>query len=1238
MPPDPQRVEAVFTAAIGLVDPVARAAYLERACEGDAALRARVEQLIAADAGVGSFLNHPLPGGQGPPGRAAPPTVVQGVGQAAAPEPGTWIDRYKLLQPIERGGMGEVWMAEQTEPVHRRVAVKLIRPGLDSRQVVARFEAERQALALMDHPNIAKALDAGATPDGRPFFVMELVKGGVPITAYCDERRLTPRERLLLFVDVCRAVQHAHTKGIIHRDIKPPNVLIAPYDGRPVPKVIDFGIAKALGQPLTDTTLFTALGVVVGTPVYMSPEQAALNNLDVDTRSDVYSLGVLLYELLTGSTPLTRERVSTLDLLNALRLVREEEPPRPSVRLSTTAELPAVAAARGLDPRGLSRLVQGELDWIVMRALEKGRNRRYDTAADLARDVERYMANEPVEAARPSAAYRLRKFYRRNRVPVVTAGLVLFALVAGMAGTTWGLLEAQAQKGAALDAAGREREAREVAERRLGMIARGNEILASVFKDLSPRAAERGEPLAALLAARLDRAAELLVGDAVGDPVVVARLQNALGNSYRELGYPEKAIGLLTLARDTLEAAAGPDHPDTLATLNHLALAYLAAGRTAEAVALHERVRDACVRVFGEADPVTLVTLNNLANAYQHAGRLADAVALHERVRDTEVRLLGREHPGTLLAQNNLAGAYQAAGRVPEAIRLYEHVRDVRVRTSGAEHPDTLDVLNNLGVAYHVAGRLPEAIALHERVRDVQVRTLGPDHPVTLIALNNLASAYQAADRVPEAIRLYESVRDAQVRRLGTEHPLTLTTLNNLGDACRVAGRVPDAITLHERVRDVQVRFLGQTHPNTLSTLNNLALAYEAAGRPADAVTLFERVRDMRTQKLGPAHPETLSTLHNLAGACRTAGRSDQAIKLFEQVRGQRASLLGPGHPDTVNTANSLANTYLAARRTGDAINLLERVQEVLPDTIGREHPAALSALNTLAGAYLLVQKFPDAVRLFEEICATQARLCGPDHPKTLTFRHNLAGAYRAAGRLGDAVAAYEPIRERRAREFGPDHPDALATANDLAVAYMMAGRTADAVPLLEEVRRGFVAQFGPDHPDTVVSTNNLIAALELLGRYARAAEVREGIVVHLRRRGPAEEPRLAGELAALGLCLLHAGKPGAAESVLRECLELRERHQPGAWVTFNTRSMLGGALLGQKRYAEAELLLLAGYQGMKERRGSIPPAAQARLAEAADRLVELYTALRDPGQVSRWRAERAAYPPDRAPPPRPVG
>jgi tetratricopeptide (TPR) repeat protein/serine/threonine protein kinase len=461
--------DSIICAAIEITSAEERAAFIERSCGDDPKLRQQVQDLVDAHFRAGSFLEQPADG------RNVTGPFLPAAGDATgtlSEGPGSRIGPYKLLQLLGEGGMGAVWMAEQSEPVRRRVAVKVIKPGMDSAQVVARFEAERQALALMDHPNIARVLDAGSTPQGRPFFVMELVKG-TSITHYCDEHQLTPRQRLELFVPVCQAIQHAHQKGIIHRDVKPSNVLIAPYDGRAVVKVIDFGIAKAIGQQLTERTLFTVFGAVIGTPEYMSPEQAELNNQDIDTRTDVYSLGVLLYELLTGTPPLQREQLEKATFLEVLRLVREAETPRPSVRLSTTEALPQVAAKRGVEPGQLTKLIRGELDWIVLKALEKDRNRRYDSANGFAMDVQRYLADEPVQACPPSASYRLRKFVRKNRRALAVALVVFVAALSSAGAGIWWLMKqaelehAEDVRRAVAEAEGREKRA--ATEREVGV-------------------------------------------------------------------------------------------------------------------------------------------------------------------------------------------------------------------------------------------------------------------------------------------------------------------------------------------------------------------------------------------------------------------------------------------------------------------------------------------------------------------------------------------------------------------------------------------------------------------------------------------------------------------------------------------------------------------------------------------------------------------------------------------------
>ena len=589
-----------------------RMPLLDRACEGKPELRARVEALLKADAAPAQFL-------------AQPPILdaTTGFGATASyttgDAPGVVIaGRYKLLEEIGEGGMGTVWMAQQSEPVKRLVAIKLIKAGMDSKAVLARFEAERQALAMMDHPNIAKVLDGGLVgvpalaglhdeannnrlkpelQQGRPYFVMELVKG-TPITKFCDDRKLSLKERLELFVPVCQAIQHAHQKGVIHRDIKPSNVLIALYDDKPVPKVIDFGVAKATGAQLTEQTLNTGFGNIVGTPEYMSPEQASMNNLDIDTRSDVYALGVLLYELLTGTTPVDKKSLGKAALMELLRIVREVEAPRPSTRLSSSEALPSIAANRQMEPVKLSKLMKGELDWIVMKSLEKDRARRYETANGFAADVLRYLSGEPVTAVPPSTGYRLKKFVKRNKGKVGAASIVFLALVIGVIGTLLGLLEAKRQEQIAIVAADKERKAKleveqkkQEAERNLAYARKGNEILGSVFANLDPKQiAESGRPLQDVLRENLRNALQELEGAAIGTPLEVAAMQHILGHSLLGLGEYKLAIEVDSKALKTRRAELGADHLHTLKSMVNLAVAYWKDGQFEKAIPLFEEI------------------------------------------------------------------------------------------------------------------------------------------------------------------------------------------------------------------------------------------------------------------------------------------------------------------------------------------------------------------------------------------------------------------------------------------------------------------------------------------------------------------------------------------------------------------------------------------------------------------------------------------------------------------------
>jgi serine/threonine protein kinase len=617
---DAARAKSLFLAASDLPDPAERAAYLDRECGANAELRGRVEALLRANDAA------PLP-----PALAPVTTIDE---RPVRERPGMVIGPYKLMEQIGEGGMGLVFVAEQQHPVRRRVALKVIKPGMDSAQVVARFEVERQALALMDHQNIAKVLDAGTTASGRPYFVMELVHG-VPITQYCDANQLTPRRRLELFVPVCHAIQHAHQKGVIHRDLKPSNVLVTMYDDKPVPKVIDFGVAKAIEQRLTEKTVYTQFGALVGTFEYMSPEQAELNAFGVDTRSDIYSLGVLLYELLTGTTPLDRPRLREAAYGEIVRLIKEEEPPRPSLRLSTSGNLPKIAAARKMEPAQLSRLVRGEIDWIVMKCLEKDRARRYETANGLARDVQRYLADEPVEACPPSAGYRLRKYASKHRAALLTATALAAMLLAGVVVSTWQAVRAtaaQRQARAERDTA-QEARAEEVAQRGQAEAeqerARGAEALATATNDFLLRdLLAQTNPFDAqvdyaqspdkdlTMRSVLDRAAERIDGRFPDQPLVEAAIRQTIGEAYRGLADVARAHVHMEKALAIRRQQLGNDHPDTLMSQQQLALLYHLQGQYAKAEPLLVQTLEGRRQYLGKDHRDTLTTQNLLAAAY----------------------------------------------------------------------------------------------------------------------------------------------------------------------------------------------------------------------------------------------------------------------------------------------------------------------------------------------------------------------------------------------------------------------------------------------------------------------------------------------------------------------------------------------------------------------------------------------------------------------------------------------
>ena len=778
------------------------------------------------------------------------------------------VGPYRLLERIGEGGMGEVYLAEQRTPIKRRVALKLIKVGMDTKEVIARFESERQALAMMDHPNVAKIFDAGSTDAGRPYFVMEHVRG-VTITEYCDQHKLANRERLDLFTQVCDGVQHAHQKGVIHRDLKPSNVLVTIRDGQPVPKIIDFGVAKATAQTLTDLTVHTQLGVLIGTPAYMSPEQARLTGADVDTRTDVYALGVMLYELLVGALPFDPDELRRAGFEAMVKKICDEEPQKPSTRLATLGDRSTRCAdRRRTELPALQRELSGDLDWITMKALEKDRTRRYSSPSDLAADIERYRADQPVLACPPTAAYRAGKFVRRHRSGVAAAVVGLMMLVA---------LAVTMTVQAGRIATERDRANQEAAAK--GQVA---EFLKSLFTMSDPNEA-RGSTITAR--ELLDKGAERIEGMLGEQPETRTELLNTMGTVYRKLGLHGQAEPLLEQALAERERALGHDHPRTLDSANSLAALYEYQGRYDEAEALLVETVENQRRVLGEDHEETLDSIGDLAWVYMGQVRFEQAEPLFLTAVENQRRVLGADHEETLRTARNLALLYERQGRYDESETLYLDTLEQQKRVLGEDHPATLSLVNALAILYDIQGRFDEAERLFLANIETEKRVLGDDHLHTLASVGNLAVLYKDHGQYDRAEPLLlENVETAK-SVLGDEHPATLGFMGNLADLYQRQGRYDEAEPLFLATLASWERVLGKDHLDTGITVHNLGCLYRDQGRYVESQRYFERSQGIFVATLGPDHPAVAENLTQWAALLRESGDDAAAAELEARAR-----------------------------------------------------------------------------------------------------------------------------------------------------------------------------------------------------------------------------------------------------------------------------------------------------------------------------------------------------------------
>jgi serine/threonine protein kinase/tetratricopeptide (TPR) repeat protein len=934
MTPNSGRAIEVFTEAIQL--PVReRAAFLQRACAGDDLLRQKIEALLESNDRAGAFLE-------------APPATEIGDERAKAAtgeRPGDRVDRYKLLQQIGEGGWGVVFLAEQEEPVRRKVALKVVKPGMDTKSVIARFKAERQALALMEHSNIAHVFDAGATANARPYFVMEWVDGA-KITDHCDRHLLPTSARLELFVQVCDAIQHAHQKGVIHRDIKPSNILVSQtVDGKPVPKVIDFGIAKATtGQQLVDKTAYTAAETLIGTPAYMSPEQAALGNAEVDTRTDIYSLGVLLYELLTGVTPFEARELLKSGLDEVRRVIRHQEAVRPSTRLSTmkAAALTQVSKQRHAEPPALIRQVRGDLDWIVMKALEKDPARRYKTANGLGMDVQRYLANEPVAARPPSRVYKLQKTVSRNKLLFAGVGIIALLLITGLIAVSAALAKERQSRREAVAASLQSQQVTRFLETMLNgvgpSVARGRDT--TMLRDI------------------LNETAERVGKEMINQPAVQAKLCAILGNVYEQLGDRERGEKMEREALVLNTKSFGAESLQTAASLNGLGVELMAQHKLPEAAAMHAKALAIRQRFLGSEAAETAASLNDLGAVYRDQGRLAKAEAMAR-----------------------------------EALRIREKL----FRNESLEVSDSL---RNLCMALGYQGKWEEAEQNARKVLAIRRKMLPSDHPALASALDDLAWAANGRRNFQEAEALEREALAIRLKVLDEAHPDMARNLNSLGQLLANRGDLQSSEAVLKAVLAIQRKLLGEGDKSTLETLASLAAVLQREGKHTEAESVWREALALHDKRGEKEKPEGLYAYRGLGETLEDEGKWPEAESVWRESLAAWRKLEGNEDRQSMYSLRKLGLTLEAEHKWSEAESIHREALSASRKK-GNETPEALVDLDRLVRVLLVEKQFSEAEQLLGK-ALTPAFIQQPASVSLLIQRVNLLGR---RGRWQEAAA-----------------------------------------------------------------------------------------------------------------------------------------------------------------------------------------------------------------------------------------